>query len=250
MLRTKNWEVSRDDVLESSTPESTETHKIISHSYFVEESEKIMEEEKLLLKESKYYMSANCMKYFGKYTFDKKVSEENKGTIERKRDDHNPNVTLGFVNSHDKSLASCVFFGTLMPLCSNEGWHSRMWFKRKHTGNIMNDLDVGIRSCLINIDKFSEGYASVMEGYKNSYLDDSDVRSLLVESARKKVIPSSKILSVYKEWINPSYNYDDNQDNVYKLYNAFTTSLRDYKEHVVTNPKRNFALLELLNEVT
>ena len=250
MLRTKNWEVSRDDVLESSTPESTETHKIISHSYFVEESEKIMEEEKLLLKESKYYMSANCMKYFGKYIFDKKVYEENKGTIQRKRDAHNPNVTLGFVNSHDKSLASCVFFGTLMPLCSNEGWHNRMWFKRKHTGNIMNDLDVGIRSCLINIDKFSEGYATVMEEYKNSYLHDSDVRSLLVESARKKVIPSSKILTVYKEWINPSFNYDDDGDNVYKLYNAFTTVLRDYKEHAVTNPKRNFALLELLNEIT
>ena len=55
---------------------------------------------------------------------------------------------------------------------------------------------------------------------------------------------------VYKEWINPSFNYDDNDDNVYKLYNAFTTVLRDYKEHAVTNPKRNFALLELLNEVT
>ena len=250
MLRTRNWEVNREEVLESLTPESTETHKTISHGYFVEESEKIMEEEKLILKESKYYMSVNGMKYFGKYIFDKKVYEENKGTIQRKKDAHNPNVTLGFVNSHDKSLASCVFFGTLMPLCSNEGWHNRMWFKRKHTGNIMNDLDVGIRSCLINIDKFSEGYATVMEEYKNSYLHDSDVRSLLVESARKKVIPSSKILTVYKEWINPSFNYDDDGDNVYKLYNAFTTVLRDYKEHAVTNPKRNFALLELLNEVT
>ena len=39
-------------------------------------------------------------------------------------------------------------------------------------------------------------------------------------------------------------------DNVYKLYNAFTTVLRDYKAHAVTNPKRNFTLLELLSEVT
>ena len=111
------------------------------------------------------------------------------------------------------------------------------------------NLQVNIKS-LINIDEFSEGYADVMEGYKNSYLDDSDVRSLLVESARKKVIPSSKILSVYKEWMNPSFSYDNNSDNVYKLYNAFTTVLRDYKEHAVTNPKRNFTLLELLSEVT
>ena len=250
MLRTRNWEVSREDVLESETPESTETHKLIPHGYFVEESEKIMEEENLTLKETKYYMSVNGMKYFGKYIFDKKIYKENKGTIERKKDEHNPNVTLGFVNSHDKSLASCVFFGTRMPICSNEGWHNRMWFKRKHTCNIMDDLNVGIKSCLINIDEFSEGYADVMEGYKNSYLDDSDVRSLLVESARKKVIPSSKILSVYKEWMNPSFSYDNNSDNVYKLYNAFTTVLRDYKEHAVTNPKRNFTLLELLSEVT
>ncbi len=249
MLRTTNWEVKREEVLESLTPESTKTHKVIPHSYFVERSEEIMEEENLILKESKYYMSRNNMKYFGKYTFDKKVYQD-EGIVKRKKDEHNPNVTLGFVNSHDKSLASCVFFGTIMPICSNEGWHNRMWFKRKHTGNIMEDLDVGIRSCLINIDKFSEGYANVMESYKNSYLDDSDVRSLLVESARKKVIPSSKILSVYKEWMKPSYNYDNNSNNVYKLYNAFTTVMKVYKEHAVNNPKRNFALLELLNEIT
>ena len=54
MLRTRNWEVSREDVLESETPESTETHKLIPHGYFVEESEKIMEEENLTLKETKY----------------------------------------------------------------------------------------------------------------------------------------------------------------------------------------------------
>ena len=155
MLRTRNWEVNREDVLESETPEPTETHKTISHGYIVETSEKIMEEENLTLKQSKYYMSANRMKYFGKYIFDKKIYDEPpKGIIkmsdsgldiDHRSYDLNPNVTLGFVNSHDKSLASCVFFGTLMPICSNEGWHNRMWFKRKHTGNIESDLDILVR---------------------------------------------------------------------------------------------------------
>ena len=259
MLKTRNWEVNRDDVLESETPEPTETHKTISHGYIVETSEKIMEEENLTLKQSKYYMSANRMKYFGKYIFDKKIYDEPpKGIIkmsdsgldiDHRSYDLNPNVTLGFVNSHDKSLASCVFFGTLMPICSNEGWHNRMWFKRKHTGNIESDLDIGIKSCLINIDKFSQGYAGIMEEYKNIPLNDLNVKSLIIESARKKIIPSSKILAVYKEWNEPSFNYDNNKDSVYKLYNSFTTVLRDYKEHAVTNPKRSFALLELLNEI-
>ena len=145
MLRTSNWEVDREDVLESETPESTKTHKTISHGYIVETSEKLMEEENLKLKESKYYMNRNGMKYFGKYVFDKKIYDDSLD------DKLNPDVTLGFVNSHDKSLASTVFFGTLMPVCSNEGWHNRMWFRRKHTGNIKNDLDLGIKSCLINL---------------------------------------------------------------------------------------------------
>ena len=248
MLRTKNWEVDRNDVLESETPEPTETHKTIAHGHIVETSEKIMEEENLTLKQSKYYMSANGMKYFGKYIFDKKIYDEDSNFIKHNRDELNPNVTLGFVNSHDKSLATCVFFGTLMPMCSNEGWHNRMWFKRKHTGNIENDLDIGIKSCLINIDKFSQGYAGIMEEFKNAPLSDLNVKSLIIESARKKIIPSSKILSVYQEWIEPSFSYDNNDDSVYKLYNSFTTVLRDYKEHAVTNPKRSFALLELLNK--
>ena len=248
MLKTRNWEVDRNDVLESETPEPTETHKTIAHGHIVETSEKIMEEENLTLKESKYYMSANGMKYFGKYIFDKKIYDEDSIYIKQNKDELNPNVTLGFVNSHDKSLASCVFFGTLMPMCSNEGWHNRMWFKRKHTGTIVNDLDIGIKSCLINIDKFSQGYAGIMEEFKNVPLNDLNVKSLIIESSRKKIIPSSKILPVYKEWIEPSFSYDNNDDNVYKLYNSFTTVLRDYKEHAVTNPKRSFALLELLNK--
>ena len=68
-----------------------------------------------------------------------------------------------------------------------------MWFKRKHTGNIEEDLNVGIKACLLNLDSFSEGYAQIMENYKNCNVTDSEVRSLLVESANKKVIPSSKI---------------------------------------------------------
>ena len=245
ITRTKNWEVDKKEVLESVVPDSTETHKIVPHSYFVETSEKLIEEENLLLKESKYYMSANQMKYFGKYTFDKKIYPE-----DQKEEQHNPNITMGFVNSHDKSLASCVFFGTLMPLCTNEGWISRMWFKRKHTGNIEEDLNVGIKACLLNLDSFSEGYAQIMENYKNHNVSDSEVRSLLVESANKKVIPSSKILTVYKEWLAPQFDYDNNDKNIYRLYNTFTTILRDYKDHAVTNPKRNFALLELLNNIT
>ena len=76
MLRTTNWEVKREEVLESLTPESTKTHKVIPHSYFVERSEEIMEEENLILKESKYYMNRNGMKYFGKYVFDKKIYDD------------------------------------------------------------------------------------------------------------------------------------------------------------------------------
>ena len=87
--RTKNWEVDKKEVLESVVPDSTETHKIVPHSYFVETSEKLIEEENLLLKESKYYMSANQMKYFGKYTFDKKIYPE-----DQKEEQHNPNITM------------------------------------------------------------------------------------------------------------------------------------------------------------
>ena len=114
LTRTRNWEVEREDVMDSVIPDSTETHKIVPHSYFVETSEKLIEEENLPLKESKYYMSNNQMKYFGKYVFEKKIYPE-----DQTEEDLNPNITMGFLNSHDKSLASCVFFGTRMPVCTN-----------------------------------------------------------------------------------------------------------------------------------
>ena len=120
---------------------------------------------------------------------------------------------------------------------------AKLWPASLTLGNTIFILE-----CLINIDEFSQGYAGIMEEFKNVPLNDLNVKSLIIESSRKKIIPSSKILPVYKEWIEPSFSYDNNDDNVYKLYNSFTTVLRDYKEHAVTNPKRSFALLELLNK--
>ena len=46
-LRTRNWEVDRKEVLEAVVPESTDTHRIVPHSYFVETSEELIEEENL-----------------------------------------------------------------------------------------------------------------------------------------------------------------------------------------------------------
>ena len=65
---------SREDILEVEAPEPlTPKHVTVPHSFFVEEAEKNFEAKGLSVKEEKYFLSRDKMKYAGVYILDRKL---------------------------------------------------------------------------------------------------------------------------------------------------------------------------------
>ena len=240
-LNKNSMNTPKEVVLNSICPEGTDTHKPVPHSYFLERADHYIDELNLKTEEQKFWLSWNEMKYAGVYVFDKKVNTEGD-------EKHQANIMLSFINSHDKTMTAGVFFGTHVPVCTNVGWWNSFWFKRKHTGNIEADLEIGIKACFNNLDKFAIGYNDLMASYKSTPLSDYMARGLMIEGAKQKVIPPSKVLSVLKEWEKPSFEYEDNDKNLYRLHNAFTTVMRCYKDNPISAPQRSFKLMNVFTK--
>ena len=235
---------SREDILEVETPEPlTPKHVTVPHKFFVEEAEKNFVGKGLDIKEEKYFLSRDKMKYAGVYILDRKLNEPTEALNEQ----HNPDLMLSFVNSNDKTMSAGVFFGTHMPSCTNVGWWDSFWIKRRHIGSVMEDLSISIKSFFDNLENNILGYNQLMDHYKETSIDDLTAKGIIVEGAKEKVIPSSKILPVVKEWDKPSFEYDNNEKNLYRLHNSFTTVMRCYKHNPIVSPKRSFKLMNVLN---
>ena len=195
------------------------------------------------IKEEKFYLSRNHQRFAGVYVLDKKLRSDS-----NLKEEHNPDMMLSFFNSNDKSLSAGVCFGTVMPMCKNVGWWKSFWIKRKHIGSIMEDLSSQINVFFSLLDNNVQGYNKLIQNYKETEISDVVAKGIAVEGAKKKVIPSSKILPVVKEWENPSFEYDDDRKTLYRLHNAFTTVMRCYNNNPITSPQRSFQLINVLSD--
>ncbi len=235
---------SREDIfgVEDPTP-LTPTHVTVPHSFLIEEADKNFESFNLPIKEEKFYLSRNHQRFAGVYVLDKKLRSDS-----NLKEEHNPDMMLSFFNSNDKSLSAGVCFGTVMPMCKNVGWWKSFWIKRKHIGSIMEDLSSQINVFFSLLDNNVQGYNKLIQNYKETEISDVVAKGIAVEGAKKKVIPSSKILPVVKEWENPSFEYDDDRKTLYRLHNAFTTVMRCYNNNPITSPQRSFQLINVLSD--
>ena len=235
---------SRDDIYGVEDPiPLTPTHVTVPHTFLIEEADKNFESYNLPIKEEKFYLSRDHQRFAGIYVLDKKTRIE--GDV---KEEHNPDMLLSFFNSNNKSLSAGVCFGTIMPMCKNVGWWESFWIKRKHIGNIMEDLSSQIEVFFSLLENNIQGYNKLVESYKQTEIDDVTAKGIAVEGAKQKVIPSSKILPVVKEWENPSFEYDDDRKTLYRLHNAFTTVMRCYNNNPITSPKRSFQLINVLGK--
>lgn len=112
----------------------------------------------------------------------------------------------------------------------------------------MEDLSSQINVFFSLLDNNVQGYNKLIQNYKETEISDVVAKGIAVEGAKKKVIPSSKILPVVKEWENPSFEYDDDRKTLYRLHNAFTTVMRCYNNNPITSPQRSFQLINVLSD--
>jgi hypothetical protein len=150
---------------------------------------------------------------------------------------------VGVRNSHDKTFPAGLCAGDAPFVCDNLIFTNTIKLARRHTCNILSDLDFMINRALGKLFGFWHGQDSRIEAYKNRSIGNVYANDLIVKAAQAGALPKSKIIDVVNQW--ESSDHPEFWDrNVNSLYNAFTEV---YKGNLVQLPNRSDALHSILD---
>lgn len=221
-----------NEVESVKTPEATETWRPIGHSFLIDKVKNRLEATGFKVENEAHNLARNGQRYFGLYQVTHKDRQSNeRGTI------------LGLRNAHDKCFPAGLCAGDAPFVCDNLIFTNTVKLARRHTKNILAELDHVISRTLGRLFDFWVGQDNRIESYKNFDLGNAQVNDLVIRAYKAGAISKTKVVDVVNQW--ESSDHDAFQDrNMNSLYNAFTEV---YKGNLVALPQRSEALHSVLD---
>ncbi len=150
---------------------------------------------------------------------------------------------VGIRNSHDKTFPAGLCAGDAPFVCDNLIFTNTIKLARRHTRNILNDLDTTINRAIGKLFNFWHGQDERINAYKQVELSNAQVNDIVIRACKAGALPKSKMIDVVDQW--ESSDHSEFWDrNVNSLYNAFTEI---YKGNLVALPNRSDALHSVLD---
>lgn len=131
--------------------------------------------------------------------------------------------TVGFRNAHDGSLKLTVVAGKNTFVCSNMSIAGNYKVEAKHSRNLGMHLTHRVQALMSAAVRMPMLIRQREEFWAAQIIDNP--QRVIIEAARRNIIPAAKILDVEQEVLQPSYQYGTvRSDSVYALSEAFTAS--------------------------
>ena len=205
-------EVKLDDLTAIEMPEATKSYVPVSHYDLAMNvgsiGERVIDKE---LHSKRFGLARKGQHMFATYTF--------------KNDEDEVGMSIGFRNSYDKSMSIGVCVGAKVFVCENLMMTGEVTFMRKHTGNILDELNSLIFKVLYNSeDKFVQ-LQEDKESMKEVPINNQRAWETMGVLFGKGIINTPQISIMRKEWKNPSHE-EFNDDSLWSLYNAGTEALK------------------------
>jgi hypothetical protein len=125
-------------------------------------------------------------------------------------------------NSHDKSFPLAIAGGSNVFVCTNLILNGEIKVARKHTSQILRDLDQLVARSIGQVGDALVKDAERIEAYKATELDDNRAGRLILEGCtRYRCSTKSKVDAIWGEWLEPSHD-EFKPRNAWSLFNAFT----------------------------
>jgi len=214
------------------TGELAVSHQPIAHDALVTRAKSFLDSNGFTIQDEVHSLARGDQHYFGLFA----VDHPNRVATDR-------GCVIGLRNSHDKTFPAGLCAGDAPFVCDNLIFTNTIKLARRHTRNILNDLDFTINRALGKLFSFWHGQDNRIEAYKNFDLTNSKVNDLVIRACRAGAIPKSKIIDVVDQWESSDHTqfWDRNMNS---LYNAFTEI---YKGNLVALPNRSEALHSVLD---
>ena len=217
---------------ENANGERAISYQPISHHSLVEDTRKKLAENGFTIQDEVHSLARNNNHYFGLFS----VEHPNREATDR-------GTVVGIRNSHDKTFPAGLCAGDAPFVCDNLIFTNTIKLARRHTRNILNDLDFTINRALGKLFGFWHGQDARIEAYKNRSIGNVYANDLIVKAAQVGALPKSKIIDVVNQWESSDHPEFHSRD-VNSLYNAFTEV---YKGNLTQLPNRSEALHSVLD---
>ena len=212
---------------ENANGERAVSYQPIAHHELVNRTKGFLESNGFTIQDEVHSLARDDKHYFGLFS----VDHANRQATDR-------GCVVGVRNSHDKTFPAGLCAGDAPFVCDNLIFTNTIKLARRHTRNILQDLDFTINRALGKLFGFWHGQDARIEAYKNRTIGEVYAHDLIIRATKAGALPKSKIIDVVNQW--ESSDHPEFWDrNVNSLYNAFTEV---YKGNLVQLPNRSDAL--------
>lgn len=133
---------------------------------------------------------------------------------------------LGLRSSHDKTLSAGIAAGTRVFVCDNLAFSGEVRVFRRHTVNIEENLPGIISRITARLSARWKQLDQRMASYQKTELTEAMVHDTLIKAMDVKAVPVTYLPEVLKEWRTPKHPEFAKDKTAWRLFNAFTESLK------------------------
>ncbi len=153
-------------------------------------------------------------------------------------------LVVGLRNSHDKSFPAGLVVGASVFVCDNLSFSGEVRLARKHTAHVERDLPQLIDRAVGRLGELRRTQEERFAAYRRRELTDGAAHDLLIQALDARVVAVTRIPEVLREWRTPHHPEFRVGRTAWRLFNAFTESLKGGLDVL---PRRTQALHGLLD---
>jgi hypothetical protein len=202
-----------DELANIPLPKETKSYKPVGHaelaSMLTNMATNLLPEFELV--NTQFGLARDGQKMFGVHTF--------------KDGDSALGLSIGFRNSYDRSLSVGIAVGASVFVCDNLMLTGDLTILRKHTSNVMTDIDGLALSAIYKSRRAFTQIKQDAEDMKHIPMSDDEAYRMLGLVYGRGIITPRQIPVVKKEWLKPTHD-DFEGRNAWSFYNAVTESLK------------------------
>ena len=228
--------VERRQVEHCPTPPRTSTWVPIPHNRLLERVENSLAGVGLKVVNEAHALSSGGQRYFGLLEV---VNGQQHGDY---------GLVLGLRNSHDKTFPAALAVGSGVFICDNLAFSGEVTIARRHTVFIERDLPQLVQRAVGQLGDLRGLQDHRIERYKATRLTDMRAHHLIVRALEARVLPTTAIPTVVREWRRPSHEeFAEGGRTAWRLFNAVTESIKGRSLDAL--PRRTQALHGMLDAV-
>lgn len=149
------------------------------------------------------------------------------GVINFGGSDKDMGMSLGVLNSYDKSKKLAIASGTNVYICTNGMFRADIVEMRKHTGNVILELETIITRQIVNMRKEYDTLIEFKDRAKSAQIDRLLVSHLIGEMFYEEdLITTTQMSIVKREMSNSTFGVMNEKISLWQVYNWVTESYK------------------------